>query len=121
MREELLELMTTHREAYAKGTVTAAHQAGASGMLPAGPAAALAPRDFAYSSLKGELVVAGVFVRVYNEQPSFALSDPAAFCKGLVTWLHASHQRKQAQQGKEGATEGPQEQQHMTQVGVCIP
>ena len=38
---------------------------------------------------QGELVVAGVFVRVYNEQPAFPVADPAAFCKGLVTYLHA--------------------------------
>ncbi|GAB4814092.1 hypothetical protein N2152v2_001138 [Parachlorella kessleri] len=123
MREELLELMTTQREAFAKGTITSAPQAGASGMLPTDSAASLAPRDFAYSSLKGELVVAGVFVRVYNEQPSFALSDAAAFCKGLVTWLHASHQRgkQQAERGGDkGAAEGPQEQQHTTQALLAL-
>lgn len=37
-------------------------------------------------------MVAGVFVRVYNEQPSFPVADPAAFCKGLVTYLHAQTQ-----------------------------
>lgn len=41
---------------------------------------------------QGELVVAGVFVRVYNEQPTFPVADPAAFCKGLVTYLHAQTQ-----------------------------
>jgi len=34
-------------------------------------------------------VVAGVFVRVFNEQPAAALADPAAFCRGLVTYMHA--------------------------------
>ena len=38
--------------------------------------------------MQGELVVAGVFVRVYNEQPTFPVSDPPAFCKGLVSYLH---------------------------------
>lgn len=33
-------------------------------------------------------MVAGVFVRVYNEQPTFAVSDPPSFCKGLVSYLH---------------------------------
>ena len=52
------------------------------------------------SVLQGELVVAGVFVRIYNEQPSFAVTDPAAFTKGLVTWVHAHA----------GATLGPEAQ-----------
>lgn len=47
-----------------------------------------------------ELVVAGVFVRIYNEQPAFALDDPEAFAKGLVSWIHASA----------GVTLGPQAQ-----------
>lgn len=41
-----------------------------------------------YKALAGELVIAGVFVRVYDEQPAFAVSDPAALCRGLVTYLH---------------------------------
>ncbi len=42
--------------------------------------------------MQGELVVAGVFVRVYNEQPTFAISDPPSFCKGLVSYLHVQTQ-----------------------------
>ena len=30
---------------------------------------------------QGELAVAGVYVRVFNQQPNFPLADPAAFCK----------------------------------------
>ncbi len=41
---------------------------------------------------QGELVVANVFVRVYNEQPTFPVSDPASFCKGLVSYLHMQAQ-----------------------------
>ncbi len=41
-----------------------------------------------YKALAGELVIAGVFVRVYDEQPSFPVSNPAALCRGLVTYLH---------------------------------
>ena len=37
-------------------------------------------------------MVAGVFVRVYNEQPTFAVSDPPSFCKGLVSYLHVQTQ-----------------------------
>lgn len=48
------------------------------------------PNKFPKSSIdmQGELVVAGVFVRVYNEQPTFPVTDPPAFCKGLVSYLH---------------------------------
>ena len=53
---------------------------------------------------QGELIVAGVFVRVYNEQPAFPVADPAAFCKGLVTYLHA--QTQQQQQQRAPAAEG---------------
>ena len=42
--------------------------------------------------MQGELVVAGVFVRVYNEQPTFAVSDAPSFCKGLVSYLHVQTQ-----------------------------
>lgn len=35
-----------------------------------------------------ELVINGVFVRVYNEQHTFPLTDAGAFCRGLVTYIH---------------------------------
>lgn len=53
-----------------------------------------------FKAIQGELVIAGVFVRVYNEQPSFSLADPNSFCKGLVTYLHS--QERQAPPGSEG-------------------
>lgn len=34
-------------------------------------------------------MVAGVFVRVFNDNPAAMLADPAAFCRGLVTYVHA--------------------------------
>ena len=37
-----------------------------------------------YPTLERELCVAGVYVRVFNEQPEFELFDPAGFMKGLV-------------------------------------
>lgn len=40
-----------------------------------------APND---RSLRGELVVGGVFVRVYNARPLELPPDPPAFCKVLV-------------------------------------
>lgn len=49
-------------------------------------------------------MVAGVFVRIYNEQPAYALADAAAFAKGLVTWINACA----------GASLGPEAQQLTT-------
>ncbi|KAK9807966.1 hypothetical protein WJX73_008492 [Symbiochloris irregularis] len=63
--------------------------------------AALPPSNFTYTAIQGELVVAGVFVRIFNEQPAYALSDAAAFAKGLVTWVNACA----------GASLGPDAQQ----------
>ncbi len=40
-----------------------------------------AATGFSFAALEGELTVAGVFVRVFVEQPGFAVADPAAFCK----------------------------------------
>ncbi|GLC44152.1 hypothetical protein PLESTM_001561500 [Pleodorina starrii] len=43
--------------------------------------------SFSHTSLAGELVVGGVFVRVFNERPSELPPDPPAFCKALVRFL----------------------------------
>lgn len=55
-------------------------------------------------------MVAGVFVRIYNEQPGFALSDPTAFAKGLVSWVHAHA----------GASLGPEAQRKATLNGALL-
>lgn len=55
--------------------------------------------------LQGELIVANVFVRVYNEQPTFQVSDPAAFCKCLVAYLHTQTLPEKA--GESPATDMP--------------
>ena len=46
--------------------------------------------DFQFKALDGELQISGVYVRVYNEQPTFRLSDPVEFCKGLVKFIHTT-------------------------------
>ncbi len=45
--------------------------------------------DLKQQRMQEELVAAGIFVRVYNEQPSFVLGheEATAFCKGIVTWI----------------------------------
>ena len=44
-----------------------------------------AAAGFSFAALEGELTVAGVFVRVFVEQPAFAVADPAAFCKARTS------------------------------------
>lgn len=65
MREEVLEALAVQR----------------AGQVPPASAAAGAAAGFRFATLDGELAVAGVYVRVFNEQPNFPLADPAAFCK----------------------------------------
>ena len=48
---------------------------------PAGAATAGAAAGFRFAALEGELAVAGVYVRVFNSQPNFALANPQDFCK----------------------------------------
>lgn len=57
---------------------------------------AAAAAGFRYKALGGELVVAAVFVRIFIEQPGYAVQDPAAFCKVGAADL--------AQGGKMGVT-----------------
>ncbi|ORC90853.1 endosomal trafficking protein RME-8 [Trypanosoma theileri] len=43
--------------------------------------------SFSYSAHKEELIVGGIFVRLYNEQPTFPIEDPAAFCTAMIKFL----------------------------------
>lgn len=67
MREEVLEALAAQR-----ADASAPDSAAASGGAASG---------FRFAALDGELAVASVYVRVFNEQPNFPLADPAAFCK----------------------------------------
>lgn len=42
---------------------------------------------FAYDSLSKELCVGNVYLRVYNDQPDFEISEPEAFCIALVDYI----------------------------------
>ncbi|XP_030471373.2 dnaJ homolog subfamily C GRV2 isoform X1 [Syzygium oleosum] len=42
---------------------------------------------FAYKALSKELYVGQVYLRVYNDQPEFDISEPEAFCVALVEFL----------------------------------
>ena len=34
--------------------------------------------------------MAGVFVRMFIQQPTFPLADPAGLTKGLVSWIYSN-------------------------------
>lgn len=42
---------------------------------------------FVYKALSKELYVGNVYLRVYNDQPDFEISEPEAFCVALVDFI----------------------------------
>lgn len=50
--------------------------------------------NFKYSVLKDELVIGEVYVRVYNEQPTFVLEDPKGFVTSLLDFIGSNAQVK---------------------------
>ena len=45
-----------------------------------------------YSSLKDELVIGEIYVRVYNEQPTFVLEDAKGFATALIDFIGSNAQ-----------------------------
>lgn len=43
--------------------------------------------EFAYKALSKELFVGQVYLRVYNDQPDFEISEPELFCVALVEFI----------------------------------
>ena len=92
MREEVLSRMETERRDATAGTPASVPGDLSSAEPSTGATGAGTPSTatgFKFAALGQELVVAGVFMRVYNKQPNFPVADPAAFCKGLVTFIHS--------------------------------
>ncbi|XP_052199960.1 dnaJ homolog subfamily C GRV2 [Diospyros lotus] len=42
---------------------------------------------FVYEALSAELFIGNVYLRVYNDQPDFEISEPEAFCSALVDFI----------------------------------
>lgn len=42
---------------------------------------------FVYKALSKELYVGNVYLRVYNDQPDFEISEPEAFCVALIDFI----------------------------------
>ena len=47
---------------------------------------------FKYESLNNELVIGDIYVRVYNEQPTFQLTDAKKFCTNLLDYIGSQAQ-----------------------------
>lgn len=43
--------------------------------------------DFFYEALSKETLIGNVYLRVYNDQPDFEISEPEAFCVALVEYI----------------------------------
>ncbi|XP_057415308.1 dnaJ homolog subfamily C GRV2 isoform X1 [Lotus japonicus] len=43
--------------------------------------------DFVYKALSRELFIGNVYLRVYNDQPDFEISEPEAFCVSLIDFI----------------------------------
>lgn len=43
--------------------------------------------DFVYKALSRELFIGNVYLRVYNDQPDFEISEPGAFCVSLIDFI----------------------------------
>lgn len=43
--------------------------------------------DFVYEALSKELFIGNVYLRVYNDQPDFEISEPEAFCVALIDFI----------------------------------
>lgn len=43
--------------------------------------------SFVYKALSKELYVGNVYLRVYNDQPDFEISEPEAFCVALLNFI----------------------------------
>lgn len=42
---------------------------------------------FSYEALSKEIFVGNVYLRVYNDQPEFEISEPEAFCVALIDFI----------------------------------
>ena len=48
--------------------------------------------DFRFDVLRDELVIGDIYVRVYNEQPTFVLEDPKGYATALLDFIGSNAQ-----------------------------
>lgn len=49
--------------------------------------------DFRYDAHKDELIIGGIFIRIYNEQPTFTILNPKGFAIDLLDFLNKRYQQ----------------------------
>ncbi|KAL1130026.1 hypothetical protein AAG570_012969 [Ranatra chinensis] len=54
---------------------------------------------FTFSCYKQEIIVGGIFIRVYNEQPSYPIEDPRVFVLDLLDYLDVHKNKSQTDEG----------------------
>merc|ERR1712136_184370 len=51
--------------------------------------------DFSFDAHEKELIVGDIFVRVYNEQPTFPIEEPKKFAQALLDYLGSKAEEPQ--------------------------
>lgn len=75
--------------------------------------------DFVYKALSKELFIGNVYLRVYNDQPDFEISEPEAFCVALIdfiSYLVHNPSVEDADHNVEGMTESIQTSDHQNEA-----
>ncbi|MCI23395.1 DnaJ-like subfamily C GRV2-like, partial [Trifolium medium] len=75
--------------------------------------------DFVYEALSKELFIGNVYLRVYNDQPDFEISEPEAFCVALVdfiSWLLHNQCVEEANHNVEETTSFTETPEHLNEV-----
>ena len=72
--------------------------------------------EFEFESLKDELVVGDVYIRVFNKQPTFSLPDPAGFIGACFGFLDFESKGKAADDAEAGTHIVPERKRAMIDV-----
>ena len=80
-----------------------------------------AAQDFKYKSLAKELHVGEVYLRVYNEQPDYELSQPDFFCESLLKFIcKLVEERKKLSIAKDTVVEVPNEPELCSESSIEV-
>ncbi|KHN15141.1 DnaJ like subfamily C member 13 [Glycine soja] len=82
--------------------------------------------DFVYKALSRELFIGNVYLRVYNDQPDFEISEPETFCLALIDFISylvhnqcvedADHKIEDADQKVEGTSSFFETSEHTSET-----
>ena len=80
--------------------------------------------NFVYKALSRELFIGNVYLRVYNDQPDFEISEPETFCLALIDFISylvhnqcevASHNVEDANRNVEDANHNVEDANHIVE------